>query len=234
MPVKSWGCAVRQFSAAVVATAAALSLSPSAEAVTIYSDKTTFLTDTGATSATGPLPSLVSPTSGPVTVGSITFTAPTGMWFGAEFVSEQDWTTRLPGNDLAINDLENLNVGINSPVYSLGFDFVEPEFDPNINAPFVDSTFTVTMLLSGAPVDSFTFNAPNDIAAFVGMWSDSPFDRVEIRETVGGIENEFFGQFYTGTTLPPSDVPVPSTVALLGTGLAMLGLVRGPANRRLS
>ena len=67
---------------------------------------------------------------------------------------------------------------------------------------------------------SLAFNAPNDTAAFAGVWSDAAFDRVEIRETTGAIENEFFGQFYTGTT----PIPEPATLTLFGTGLALIGL----------
>ena len=34
----------------------------------------------------------------------------------------------------------------------------------------------------------------------MGVWSDSFFNRIEIRETIGGNGNEFFGQFYQGMT----------------------------------
>jgi hypothetical protein len=41
-------------------------------------------------------------------------------------------------------------------------------------------------------------------------------------ETIGTADNEFFGNFTTGTT----PVPEPMSVGLLGAGLAGLGLVR--------
>jgi hypothetical protein len=110
-----------------------------------------------------------------------------------------DWTTLLPGHEIAINDLENLDVSFATPVYSYGFDFVEPQFStPNINAPFVDSTFAVSLFSDATLVGAFTFNAPNDVAAFAGVWTDMAFNNVQIREIVGGIENEFFGEVYTG------------------------------------
>ncbi|NQU20937.1 MAG: PEP-CTERM sorting domain-containing protein [Candidatus Nealsonbacteria bacterium] len=134
------------------------------------------------------------------------------LWFGREY----DLTAHIPGPDIGTSDVENINADLASPVLALGFDFVEPEFDPHINAPFVDSTFTVSLLLEAEVLDSFTFNAPNDTAAFVGVTSSAPFDRVEIRETVGGIENEWFGQFYT------APVPEPSTLFLLAMGVVGL------------
>jgi hypothetical protein len=105
-------------------------------------------------------------------------------------------------------------------VYALGFDFVEPQYDANVNAPFIDSTFTVTLKNGAATVNSFTFNAPNDTTAFVWVWSSVAFNRMEIRETIGGNENEFFGPFYSGTT---PTVPLPPTALLLSSGL--LGLL---------
>jgi hypothetical protein len=161
-------------------------------------------------------------------VGSVTFsiTPPSSQLYigtlGISNVINNDWTLGLPGPDIAISDVENLNMGLSSPVYALGFDFVEPEKDPNLNAPFVDSTFTVTLKNNVVTVDSFTFNRPSDIAAFVGIWGDTAFDRVEIRETTGGIENEFFGQVYTGTT----PVPEPGILILLGLSMVSIAGLR--------
>lgn len=167
----------------------ALAVPAHAATVTVFDNKSVFLSRTGATSATGPLPSLGYVGANPTTVGSVTFFGSTGIYFGAEFVSEVDWTTLLPGHEIAINDLENLDVSFATPVYSYGFDFVEPQFStPNINAPFVDSTFAVSLFNNSTPVGAFTFNAPNDVAAFAGVWTDMAFNNVQIREIVGGIE----------------------------------------------
>jgi hypothetical protein len=35
-------------------------------------------------------------------------------------------------------------------------------------------------------VGFFSFNRPEDVVGFVGVWTDFSFDRVEIREAVGG------------------------------------------------
>ena len=191
-----------------------------------FDDKLAFLTATGATTATGALPDLGRVGAGPLTIGDVTIQSASGDLF----VGGPDWTTRLPGNEIAISGLEHLDIDINitSLPYAFGFDFVEPQFDPNINSSFVDSTFMVALVDGGSTVDSFTFNAPNDIAAFVGVWSDTSFDEVQIREITGSIGNEFFGEIYTGSVPMPISVPeAGSTLALLG--LAIMGLMRfGP------
>jgi len=214
-------------------TAAALALmlavgigGPARANILTFDNKASFLAATGAV-ANAPLPDIGTVPGGAgasVTVGDLTFSiaAPsTSLIIGGA----TDWTLLLPGPDIAISDRENLNVdiAIAGSAFSLGFDFVEPSATaPNINAPFVDSTFTVTLLSGAVAVGSFQYNVAEDIAAFVGVWSNTAFDRVEIRETEGGIDNEFFGQFYIGDAAP---VPAPGALALFGLGLAGLGLI---------
>ena len=41
---------------------------------------------------------------------------------------------------------------------------------------------------------------PNDVETFIGVWSDKPFDRVVINDLSGSDDDEFLGEFYTGTT----------------------------------
>jgi hypothetical protein len=183
-------------------------------AATVYLDKTSFLADSGAT-ASGPLP-LTGGTVSSLVVGDLTLTSPSPGFATGEF------SVRLPGNVISVNALEHLNADLASAARSFGFDFHEPEFDPNLFDTFVDSTFLVTLLNSGTPVDSFNFNVANDSAAFVGVISNSAFDRVEIREIVGASENEFFGQFYVG--LVPE--PVSAMLLLVAAGVAYLHRVR--------
>jgi hypothetical protein len=156
--------------------------------------------------------------------------APSGTLFigaaGVGAVPGGDWYVPLDGFEIAISGSENLDVVLAGPVYSFGFVFVELNSDmPSWGGTPVDSTFTVTLRNGATFADSFTFNAPDDLDSFVGAWSDTAFDRVEIRETTGGIDDEYFGEFFTGTT----PVPVPAAVWLLGS--ALVGLI-GISRRR--
>ena len=184
--------------------------------ITVFNDKTTFLTSTSATSATGPLPNLALIPGGAAasqTVGTVTFTITppsSELYIGAAGVNPVpgfDWTAINPGPDIAISDIENLNADLSSAVFSLGFDFVEPTtgFGCN-NTTCVDSTFSVTLKNGPTTVGSFQFNAPDNVLAFVGVQSDTEFDRVEIREITGNNDDEYFGEFYT--SIPPPSVEI--------------------------
>lgn len=110
----------------------------------------------------------------------------------------EDWTERTAGHDMAISGFESFNLALDAPVFSLGFEFVEPQLDPNVNGPFMESTFQVRVYSGGSHLGTVHFERPNDSLQFVGLHSDTAFDRIEVQEVVGGLENDFFGQFWTG------------------------------------
>lgn len=172
--------------------------------ISVFNNQATFLADTGAISATGPLPSLPSPLDS-AHIGSVTFSGVDGwkIWVGGlESYNPADWTTLLQGNEIAVNSMENLNVVFDATVFSAGFQFAEPglaspssPYAHPAGYPYADSTFTITLKLGASVVDIFTFNAPDETGSFVGVWSDTAFDRMEIRETSGAIEDDYFGEF---------------------------------------
>jgi hypothetical protein len=197
-------------------------------AMLTFADRTTFLTATGASSATGALPNPGAVGPG-YTVGSVSFTSLSGQFFiGTDNLfplQVTDWSASLPGNDIAISGNEDFQADLAAPVYALGFDF----FEPNVHSTAFpvtddcfdtchDSTFTVTLFSGATPLGSFTYNAPDATPAFVGVWTDFAFDRVRIIDTTATDDDEYWGQFYTGTT----PVPEPGSLALLSFGLLAL------------
>jgi len=175
-----------------------------------FDDRATFLSATEATSS-GSVP-MGGGAATSFVIGDLTFTNLSPSTF---HLLSPDLGIRIPGFDLAINDVESFNVDSATPLFAFGFDFHEPENDPGVNGPFIDSEFTVTLLNAGSFVDSFMFTRPNDSLQFVGILSTNSFDRVEVRESTGGLENEFFGNFLTSST----PVPEPSSVVMFGVGV---------------
>lgn len=188
-----------------------------------FSDRTTFEAATGATGV-GAIPGNAN--SSLFSVGDLTFTRE-----GASSLNtDLNWSTLISEDfDLAINSIEHYNVDSAVDIFSFGFDFHEPSVTSptspdTCNATCFDSTFEVSLLNGAVAVGDFQFMRPNASLEFVGVWSTEAFDRIEIREIVGGIDNEFFGNFSTGTRAAP--IPEPSIVALFAAGLLGSGFAR--------
>jgi hypothetical protein len=176
-------------------------------AVQIFDVKQDFLNQAAAADASGPLPDL-GDVGTSVTIGAITFSLAVGgntlfVGTGGAYEELADWHPAMPGNDIAMG-YENLQVQFATPVYSFGFDFVEPNLtmSPFDGVP-VDSSFEIVMYRGSAEVGRVTFNAHDDVVGFVGVWSARAFDRVTIIDQTGDHDNEFFGQFYVGLTPKP-------------------------------
>ena len=181
-----------------------------AEQARYYDDKASFLAATGAVNATGPLPNLglVADSSNPnasATIGSVTLSlAPGGdnMFIGGLAIVS-DWYPQRPGNEIALG-FERFQVRTAAPVYALGFEVIEPHTTmPSWGGTPVDSTYVVTLFAGDAQVGQFTFNVSDDVVAFVGVWSTTAFDRIVIIDTSDSDDDEYFGEFFTGTTPLP-------------------------------
>ena len=204
-------------------------------AVFTFDDETAFVSATGATAQ----PAI--PDDGrvgtSVSLGDLTIsTLPgaSGLIFGASGFSWSDWSTVIPGNAFVISGLESFATEFATPVASFGFQVHEPTApgdppDKTNTTAAVDSEFTVSLFSAGSLVGSAGFAPANDTLAFFGVWSSTPFDRVEVDETVGTDDNEYFGTFYTGAT--PAPIPLPASLPILMAGLGALALA-GRASRR--
>jgi uncharacterized repeat protein (TIGR01451 family) len=113
-------------------------------------------------------------------------------------------TTSGAPAQLGISGIEKFAITLPSPTYGFAFDMFEPTGPStdgrSTNATFYDSVFSVTFFMNNSVVDSMQLNSDNMAVRTHGFWSDKPFNRVEVRETYGGIDNEYFGPFYLSTT----------------------------------
>jgi len=210
---------------AAVALCAGLLSAAADAAIMTFTNRAAFLAATGASSI-GAIPATIAGSG--FTLGPLTFTnhAPSTMTSGV------NWSTLISEPfDLAVSNIESFNIAASGPLFAFGFDFHEPTlstppgpaFPDTCNTACVDSTFRITLFNGAIVVDSFDFNADDDVLAFIGVSSTLSFDRIEIRETVGTSDNEFFGNFLVGRV---QLVPEPATLVLVGVGLLGLAATR--------
>jgi hypothetical protein len=170
--------------------------------ISLYLNPASFQAETSATPQPELPPlGLVGRHVAQATVGDLTFSINNGspeiaLNFG-------EFTALHPGNEIALSDWEAIDVTAAFPVYALGSFFVEDTDQPgscNALCPCADATYAVRLLLGAKMVGEFTFNVPDGVLSFVGVWSDLPFDRVEYRDLSQMCDNEYWGRFFIGTT----------------------------------
>lgn len=226
-------------------TLCALAPAAHASSVTTFADLATFTSATGATSV-GALPSTGDVDTSEV-LGDLTFSTDRGLVFG---IGTGGWSTLISGNELAISGPSSFNVDFGKAVGSFGFYIHEPsttvQWQDGTNTPsFTESTFSLKLFSGTSQIGATSFAPENDKAVFFGLQADQTFDRIEIVETTGASENEFFGGFMSGvTTLPrplsrsvssasaTTPVPLPAGLPLLMLGLGALALTRKSRSRR--
>ena len=170
------------------------------QTVQVFTNKSEFLEATAATNCTGLLPRLPGFVPGGLLhLGAVTFSisSPSVRFQCNEF------TPLLPGGELLITGTENLNADFDEAVTVAGFDFLDTTTGSGGSCPGRDSTFALTLRDGLTVVATFAFNAPDDIASFIGVQSSLPFRRLEIRETSGGCENDYCGSFFC-RAVPPA------------------------------
>ncbi len=220
----------------VVFTTLFISNAASSAIVQTYISKSDFLSDTGAISATGALPNLgnvgTSVTLGDITITNVNASANKDIFVGTG--NATDWTTRTPGNDIALSGNEDFNISLATAALSFGFDVVEPTGSLDISGFTNNSIFEISLFSGGSSgtligSDQFTLLGSvfgNDLVEFIGVTADSAFDFITVREIVSpdGNTNDFFGEFYTVAA-----VPIPASIWLFGTAIiGLIGLNRKP------
>jgi hypothetical protein len=186
---------MRKLRVAVVLAALVSQVPLRAATLQVFESQAAFLAATGAADATGPLPDLgdvanASNPGGSATINTVTFSlAPGGdsLSIGAGGTgAAPDWYPQTAGHDIALG-FENLRVETAAPVFALGFEIVEPDATmPAWGGTPVDSTLQIRLFLNGAPVGEFVAgDLPKDVVTFIGVWSDTAFDRVEIVDLTG-------------------------------------------------
>jgi hypothetical protein len=195
---------------------------PAAADPILITNQASFVSQTGSTLQTLP------------TSGSSSFTIPGQLTFTTSstgnFVSGTNVSPffNLAPNFLGKSGTESFDVTALTTIYAFGFTLYEPTSSATLNgcnATCFESTFTVTLLSGSTTLGTFTVQPADNQFNFYGFWSSDPITSVQIRDTTGTIDNEFFGQFYTGTTaLSTTPAPEPASFLLLATGLVGLGL----------
>lgn len=108
-----------------------------------------------------------------------------------------EWSSILPGKEIAITGTEGMEFNFTTPVNAFGYDFLEQTASlPGWSTAFTDSTFVISIYNGTTKLTEYTFTPANDVASFFGVSSTQTFDKVVIEETVGTVDDELYGKLY--------------------------------------
>ncbi len=116
---------------------------------------------------------------------------------------------------------------LSAPVNAFGLFIVQSGDLGNINTISLVLENTLTMTSKNVPVGTFGPGRDFDNVFFFGVTDTDPFNRITIVESLDGD-----GTLYDDVTVGFLAVPEPSTYALIGAGLAVVGFARWRQLRR--
>lgn len=129
-----------------------------------------------------------------------------------------------------LNGVENVDFDVTytSEIFAFGMDVYEPQastatFNGCNVGTCVESTFEISLFSGATLVTTESFSPDNEMLDFIGFTSNVGFDRIEVRESTGTNDNEFFGNFVSSPT--PAAVPLPAGLPLLAIGVGLLGAI---------
>lgn len=198
----------------------------------VFFSKENFISNTGAVSEPS-LPNLGIVEAGPVTVGSLTFSTPDSSFYIGNG-DLPDWDATILGNDIAINDTENLSIEVQPGITGIGF-FLDDVDTDGIDvvgscdvAECTPTEFKFDFFISGDLIFSFTENRGEGLS-FYGFDLEAEFDLLQITDVTATSDDEYFGDFYTSTAAIRPDstqmVPIPAAFPLLASVIAGFGLM---------
>lgn len=216
---------MKQFYTNLFATTfAACSVAGAVSAATFYTDVVTW---EAAMSSTSPITLPTTSSTSSFVAGDLTFSisgSATNLIVGGSV----DWSTKIAGDDLAISSPEDVQIDFGTAVTGFSFLVHEPTTNggyvsDSCNTVCVETTFNFKLFDGASEIGSFNFDPLNDVANFVGFSSLLAFNRIVIDDVTNTSDNEFFGEFRTGSI---AAVPLPAGLPLLLVGLGALAAIR--------
>jgi len=151
----------------------------------IYTDENQFLQTSGASLIVSfPDTKVINTTS--YVENGVTIAQANGLGNGIN-----DYTTKLEGNELAVNGPEHINITFTKDIRAFGIRLYDKNSKDG-SCPAADSKFDVTIKYDNIVIDTLHIDPPVDEYFFFGVISIVSFNKVEFRE-VGALIDETYG-----------------------------------------